>query len=115
MSFKAVFHPRPYFPDYQIDQRTGKLKTSTYHKVLTVNSRLRDLWAHVREDRAAFEQTSDVGLLSKSALRYWNIFVNYVLKGAAGTLFYVLVLPPVYLLISTVRYLFLGFVFCLLE
>ena len=104
VSFKALVCSRPFCPDYEIDQSSGNLRKSSKYTVLTVSSRLRDLWSHVSENRATFERSSDTGLIPKSVARYWNKFINYVLVGAVGTLFYALVLPPVFLLASTLRY-----------
>ena len=102
VSFTALVKPDPFYPDYELNQANGNLVRSKTSRVLTLTSRLRDLWNHVRQNRQDFEQSQDTGLISKSVMRYWNLFVNYVLKGTFGTLFYTLILPPIILAISTV-------------
>lgn len=79
--------------------------TTTLCQVPSVISRVRALWRHVREARAAFEGSPDTGLFSKSVTRCLHIFVNYVLKGALGTAFLSLVLPPLIVACSFVSLL----------
>ena len=80
--------------------KSGRLKPNLNSRVNTVTSRLSSLWTHVQQARSSFEAAPDTGLLPKTISRFFNRFVNYLLKGFVGTLFILLVFPITMLFLS---------------
>ncbi|KAI0224495.1 hypothetical protein LSAT2_024502 [Lamellibrachia satsuma] len=105
VSLRALFFPFAFMPDLELSQVSGNLCPKTSSLTHTLLSRLRLLWHHVHESRAAFENSADKGFLGKSFSRHINRFWNYVMKGVCGSAALVLGLTPLCLTVSTLSLL----------
>jgi hypothetical protein len=71
-------------PDRKIDYNTGEL-VSTGSKYSTWFGRIASLWSNISESRDEFENAPDEGFFGKGFVRPFNLFWNYICKGAIGT------------------------------
>lgn len=99
-SFKALFLPYPFVPDYEVSQTTGILHKKTSSTTPTFLSRLLSLWRHISKSRTDFESMPDRGLFGKTLLRYINYFTNYIIKGLFGSILILMIFPFFCLFIS---------------
>ncbi|CAF4418918.1 unnamed protein product [Rotaria sp. Silwood2] len=101
VSFRALFSPRPFRPDYKLNQDDLKLHEDPSSKTETFISRIVALWNHVRHSRQKIEQAPDRGFLGKNMQRIFNRFWNYVAKGIVGTVAICAIYPVSCVLLST--------------
>lgn len=108
IGLRALVSPTVFYPEYEVNTKTGVLHPDPGSKTHSFVSRLRALWRHVHKSRAKFESTSDTGFLSKGITRHYNRFWNYIVKGFCGSVLLVLI-NPVVCIAASVLGLIVGF------
>lgn len=101
VSFRALFSPKPFYPNYELNTKDLKLYEDEHSKTQTFVSRLIALWRHVRQSRADFERTPDRGFLGKNVQRLFNRVWNYIFKGFIGSVAICAIYPVACLVIPT--------------
>ncbi|GMH35497.1 hypothetical protein BSKO_03365 [Bryopsis sp. KO-2023] len=99
ISLRGLISYDEFYPDTEVNSRTGELETKMSVRFPSLISRTRRLWQSARESRASFEREGDSGLLPKSSTRWLNWLWNYGVKFFAGTLL-VWIVQPILTLLS---------------
>ncbi|CAF0727699.1 unnamed protein product [Didymodactylos carnosus] len=82
VSFTALFSPKPFTPDYVLEQKDLKLHPNRNRKYQTFLSRLMAIWTNVRQSRTKFEALPDRGEYGRRLFCLINVIVNnFILCG----------------------------------
>lgn len=99
LSLRSLVLPRPFMPDFEVNQEDGRLQPRKSSATQTLCSRLNRLWRHISKSRTDFEAQPDSGFVGKGLSRHLNRIWNYVFKGLVGTVLLVLLFPIVSLVV----------------
>jgi len=94
----ALCSPNAYYPQMEVNPRTGELEKNTNLKMESMCSRLSALWTGIMQSRRNFEEMGDRGILGKSTSRPFNLVWNYLFRGFLGTLLLIIGQPLLTLL-----------------
>lgn len=101
LSLRSLVLPRPFMPDFEVNQEDGRLQPRKSSSTQTLCSRLHRLWRHISKSRTDFESQPDSGFVGKGLSRHLNRVWNYLFKGLVGTVLLVLLFPVVSLVVCT--------------
>lgn len=99
LSLRSLVLPRPFMPDFEVNQEDGRLQPRKSSSTQTLCSRLLSLWRHISKSRTDFESQPDSGFVGKGLSRQVNRAWNYIVKGLVGTVLLVLVFPVLSLVV----------------
>lgn len=101
LSLRSLFLPRPFMPDFEVNQESGRLQPRKSSSTQTLCSRLHWLWRHISKSRTDFESQPDSGFVGKGLSRHLNRVWNYLVKGLCGTVLLVVLFPALCLIVCT--------------
>lgn len=68
LSLRSLFLPRPFMPDFEVNQESGRLQPRKSSSTQTLCSRLHWLWRHISKSRTDFESQPDSGVHLENTL-----------------------------------------------